>query len=942
MKISTATDFLDTVPGPQLIVESSEQGRLESFVYGITRFAPVHDWVTFTIFIWMMVNVGWSVQLAGWGDLPSVIPTLLMGTVAAFVVSKLDFNWLLTMLYAAGLGFFVVIWQGTRHAVGDDPVNRAVDGFARFAEWIETAQTGGISTDTVPFALMFIAASWIVGFGVSALTFRFRSPWLPTVLLSLVILTNLSYRHGEHEHTFFLFLVGGIALFAHLTTVRRIERWKAQGIEYSRHLAWVTVQDGMLIALPIVLISALLPVWEPRSEQVHDAWDVFRAPFYALQDPANRLLAGIDGPGGGELFSAPSSTMAFGGSLELSDEPLMWVRSKYVTPYAGRVYQRYSSEGWLTDPSAKVEAPPRSALTPAPTELERERVALVYVPLVDTKTVVPSGGIFSVDRETVVQVLNPIQWNVPLSGSVGRISELPPDIRDMTFAIRFALNDLLPVEEFGRTRLNSQRLAPVDLLEEVIQALSTADITGEEQVVSWSVVDESGVEEKFETILLPFDSESPVIDWELLSIETRLQSGTQLVAALEIERDAPIEQVGVQLAKEISKDDTYSIQTFVSLATDEQLNEAGSDYPLWVTDRYLQLPTSLPEEVKLLASDIVREAGADTPFEKAEAVKAFLKNQEYSLEIQGPAHGTDGVYYFLFQTQGEPCASTDQNCDVEKIKGYSQYFGSSAAVLLRAVGVPARFVAGWASGEYISDAGLFLIRDKDRHGWTQVFFPEYGWIEYEVTPGKIGVPRGQLAPSLRVGDPFAAGAIGAAEDDPDFLQDLLDLQRLANEARVEFAAQRAREAEAAASEEFVFPWRPFAWAGGVIGLMALLVFAWWLSLRGMDAPTRAYARMNRMAALMGMKRRADQTAVEFANVLGERTVSAREHASFIAIEFQRQVYAGASGVRDDDDETSKQLDKAWRKVARALLAHRIRQLGGIGPELGEGRGTEIG
>jgi hypothetical protein len=100
--------------------------------------------------------------------------------------------------------------------------------------------------------------------------------------------------------------------------------------------------------------------------------------------------------------------------------------------------------------------------------------------------------------------------------------------------------------------------------------------------------------------------------------------------------------------------------------------------------------------------------------------------------------------------------------------------------------------------------------------------------------------------------------------------------------------------------------------------------------------------MNRMAALMGMKRRADQTAVEFANVLGERTVSAREHASFIAIEFQRQVYAGASGVRDDDDETSKQLDKAWRKVARALLAHRIRQLGGIGPELGEGRGTEIG
>jgi hypothetical protein len=231
-----------------------------------------------------------------------------------------------------------------------------------------------------------------------------------------------------------------------------------------------------------------------------------------------------------------------------------------------------------------------------------------------------------------------------------------------------------------------------------------------------------------------------------------------------------------------------------------------------------------------------------------------------------------------------------------------------------------------------------LIRDKDRHGWTQVYFPEYGWIDYEVTPGKLPVIRGQRSPTTGGVDPFAAGAIGSAEESPDFLQDIADLERLAREARLARAEARSEDDEAA-TDQFVFPWRPFAWAGGVIASIIFAVFLWWLSLRGMDAPTRAYARMNRMASLMGMRRAPTQTAVEFAAVLGNRTFAATEHADFIATEYQRRVYSGPAGVKEDDGDYSKQLDGAWRRVARALVAHRIRQLGGIGPELGEERGS---
>ena len=935
--MSTATDFLKGIPGPPTAEETAaDSSRFAPLIQMVSRFASVQDWVSLGILIYMMANVGWSVQLAGWGDLPSVIPTLLFGTVAAFTVSRLNFSWYLNAVYALGLGFFVVMWQGTIEAAGTEPIARSIDGFIRFSSWITTAQSGGISTDTVPFALLFMTASWIVGYGVTALTFRFRSPWLPTVLMSLVILTNLSYRHGEHEHTFFLFLVGGIALFAHLTTVRRIERWRAQGITYSRNLAWVTVQDGLLFALPIVLISALLPIWEPRSEQVHDAWDVFRAPFYALEEPANRLLAGVDGPGGKALFSTPSQTIAFGGSLELTDEPLMWVRSKYVVPYAGRVYQRYSSEGWLTDASTKVEAPPRSALTLAPNELERERVSQVYVPLVDTKTVVPAGAVFSVDRESTVQILNPMRWDVPLTGSVAQISGLPADLRDISFAVRFALNDLVPVESFTRVQLNNQNLVEPELVEEVLLAVQAADTTGEEQIFTRTVVDEEGEEEKFETVVIPLSSDYQSVDWGQINVTVETDSETGLARRLSIERNSPIEQVGIQLSNEISKDDTFSIQTFVSLATDDQLDHAGTNYPTWVSDRYLQLPRSLPEDVGLLASKIIRDAGAVTPFEKAEAVKSFLKQQEYSLEISGPEFGVDGIYYFLFQTQDEPCVSVDPNCDTSKIKGYSQYFGSSAAVLLRSVGVPARFVAGWAAGEYVSDAGMFLVRDKDRHGWTQVFFPEYGWIDYEVTPGQSTLDRGRLAPTVGGGDPFAAGRIGSAEDDPDFLLDIAGLERLAREYR-EANGEFLVTDDAPVSNGIVIPLGAFAWTGGVVAAIGIVMFAWWLSLRGMDGPTKAYARMGRLSSLLGMKRQPTQTALEFATELGEKTIAAKEHATFIAIEFQRQVYAGPSRRTDEDQDRDKKLNGAWRKVARALIAHRIRQLGGMGPELDEER-----
>ena len=892
--------------------------------WAILKFAPIYEWISLTILLTMMMIVGWSVELAGWGDLPSVIPTLVMGTITAFVISRLSLhpylNWVLMIL----LGISVAVWQASTQAFGDNPITRGFDSINRLVSWVNVAQSGGISTDTVPFALMFMTAAWIVGYTVTSLTLRFRIPWLPTVLLSLVILTNLSYRHGEHEHTFFFFLIAGIILFAHLTTVRRFETWKSEGINYPRYLGWTTVQDGLVFAIPIVIVSMLLPLWEPRSDQLEDTWDIIRAPFYALRDPANRLLGGVNSPLKGNLLSVPSQSRAFGGPLKLTDEPLMAIRSKYVVPYASRIYQRYTSEGWMTDPNAEVKAVSGASLMPLVDNLEREQVSQEYVPLMDTRVVVPAGGIFSVDRAASYEILRPMKWQVPLSASADELTEIPVDLRDLVITIQSSLSDLVPSRPDETNQSEKYEMVEQELLERVLKGLMAASSANEDQTITRTVEDEAGQKNILETVLLPVKSGDQSLNWDTFSMGIASDRQTGIVRWLELERKPVIEQVGVELLEQISKEDTFSVETFISHASDRQLNDADINYPIAITDRYLQLPVSLPTEVKSLANQIIKDANATTPFEKAEAVKAFLTNQEYSLEIKGPDFGVDGIYYFLFQTPSEPCVSNRKNCDADKIKGYSQYFGSAAVVLLRSVGVPARYVAGWGPGEYFSDEEIFLIRDNDRHGWSQVYFPKYGWIDYEVTPDRPTIGRGQMPDAPRNNGRLGPGAVGSSEEDPDYLAYLLDLEEL---EQFELDARNILGRSGATGETAVInKLMPYLVICAITLLTLISVLGWNLSLRGLNAPAKTYAKMGRIASLVGMKRKPEETVAEFINNLSNKVPDSRENLNFIGRTYEQNVYANADETQSIEQTELKQLNSAWRQSARTLIMHRIRNL----------------
>jgi len=317
-------------------------GRITGLVSRAVRGLPLEEWVTLGLLVCMFATVAWSLQLADWGNSPTLLPTLVAASAIGLTLSRSRVPWPLGHLLSLPPGFAMVMWQATLRADGENVVARGFDVWQRSSEWFEAARTGGVSVDTLPFTLLLLSAGWVVGYAASWSLFRWRSPWAAIILLGLAILTSLSYRMHRFEYTFFYFVVASFALFIHLTTVRRMAKWRSGGTSFPSSIRWLTVRDALILGPLVVLAAAFLPMWEPQPSVVRGAWASIQSQFDPIREPASRLLSGITGRDAGPLRSF-NTTLPFRGALQLSAQPVMRVWSGYPTYHLGRVYDTYTS-----------------------------------------------------------------------------------------------------------------------------------------------------------------------------------------------------------------------------------------------------------------------------------------------------------------------------------------------------------------------------------------------------------------------------------------------------------------------------------------------------------------------------------------------------------------------------------------------------------------------
>ncbi|MFA5308687.1 MAG: transglutaminase domain-containing protein [Dehalococcoidales bacterium] len=393
---------------------------------------------------------------------------------------------------------------------------------------------------------------------------------------------------------------------------------------------------------------------------------------------------------------------------------------------------------------------------------------------------------------------------------------------------------------------------------------------------------------------VPRENTASVSQEDLMRYEVtmNISGDVVLVAGNLVSSDSPVvlheaagnEVMEVTTQRILGIGESYSVQSVLVNPTADQLSGAGDDYPGYIRDYYLQLPPDYSEAVRLLSENIT--AGAATPYAKVLAVVDYLAGFPYEAIIDAPPEGTDGVSYFLF---------------TEK-RGFCLYFASAMAVMLRTIDVPARLVVGYLPGEPGDERGTYILRDWHYHAWAQVYFPGYGWVNFEATPGGGGGSGSQIS----VETPLVS--IPAIRELPQW-----NAWNYLAPPPENIPAPPPPAAPAQAESRHSWGVLPFADELGralavivlvIIGaavVIALLLLSrraffrrlWYVERRSLAYHT--YAKLCRLAAMAGIYPRPQQTPLEFAAALQQALPEEADAIDGLVRAYQENRYGRREG-----------------------------------------------
>lgn len=204
----------------------------------------------------------------------------------------------------------------------------------------------------------------------------------------------------------------------------------------------------------------------------------------------------------------------------------------------------------------------------------------------------------------------------------------------------------------------------------------------------------------------------------------------------------------IRTGVEMGAGSVYTVVSTRNRVTDDLLRAADPrrvGIPDFIAERYLQVPSDMPDRVVDLAAEIT----ADSPssYDAVRAIERWMaENTTYSLDIPPLPPGADATEHYLFETR----------------QGFCEQIGSSLVMMLRSLGIPARLVIGYTPGERNPFTGMYEVRASDAHSWAEVWFPGVGWQGFDPTAqvplsGDVGPDRAGSGLSS-----YVAGRFGAA------------------------------------------------------------------------------------------------------------------------------------------------------------------------------------
>ncbi len=629
---------------------------------------------------------------------------------------------------------------------------------------------------------------------------------------------------------------------------------------------------GALVPASLLAVALLAAWFLPAPGQpVLTLPESVEDSLYSLEESWSVLFQGVPDRKGGLSFSPPRN-LPIGEPIGLGDDVLFEVESPDAYRWRMRVYDTYFRGGWLyTQPTiiAPTAEGPQSVVEPL---LARKEVEIGVKIHSRSNALLTVGEPVSASISTNTEFSSPPAFQIDLGGEDA--SYVPPELRSFEGSIQ--------------------------LWAEPEQAGPSAQVP---DLSEWDVFYSDDVPEDLLEHLSSGDARATPIAEE--GIWSPLESGRAEAPYLLLRRSetAEFSQVALLGMRTLTPPRRYTTVGSISVATPQLLRLSGTEYPSRIADRYLQLPQDFPDSVKELAARLT--AGSDNPYDKAEAIREYLVRLPYTLDVSLPPPGKDWVEHFLF---------------VER-RGFCHNFASAMVTMLRSQGVPARLVTGMAPGIPIDEGTAFEVQARNYHAWPEVYFPRYGWVEFEPTPSGVQDSLTQLG-----GESGSSGSTPAPSDDCLLEFSPTECERLRlgipDEPEEELPdLPPFRPTDSSPTGSFSLPLGGWPYLALLIALAVLIPLGAFYYLRRLATRggyvVYAYTVMSLLGSVAGIRRRSQETPWEYSSRLIAALPDRAEAVRLVTERYVNLRYGGSH--RRIYTEEMWTFRAAWGTVRRGLL-----------------------
>ena len=176
------------------------------------------------------------------------------------------------------------------------------------------------------------------------------------------------------------------------------------------------------------------------------------------------------------------------------------------------------------------------------------------------------------------------------------------------------------------------------------------------------------------------------------------------------------------------KGDSYRV---VSAQPRDDAQRLNGDRTAPIGPEYLLLPVDLEVDLRKIAGRLSQ--GSATDFQRLENIVGYVAaNTKY--DSDKPLQPYSEVRLRRFLLKQEP--------------GGDLEFATAVTLLARASGLPARLALGYLPGVRDPLSGAYLVRVKDAHAWSEIYFANHGWVPFDSTPRGAAVGSANPRPGL--------------------------------------------------------------------------------------------------------------------------------------------------------------------------------------------------